>query len=737
MHMHTVTHLDADAFFASVEQAADPRLRGKPMAVGGEKRGIIASASYEARRFGIYTPMPTVRARKLCPRLIVLPGDFEKYERFSRWMFSYAYDFTPNVEIGSIDEGYFDLTGARRPPVEIAETIRTAIRQALKITVSEGIGSSKLISQIASKYRKPAAFEYVPTGGELSFLHPLPNKWLPGIGPKTAARFNTAGLTHIHHIAATSLDRLSLLVGRTAPQLREFANGIDERPIVPVSEAAKSYGQQETFAKDQTDEDFLEATLRRMADNLFAKVRADGKSVRTLTVKVRYNDMDEDQCSESLLEPTDLETDVYSRLHTLLRRAWKRRVSLRLVSLKLSNLYNDVFCAELALDRAAQQHDARRRLASTVDVLREEHGRYSVMRGHDLELKSEGRVHPASPRLCRAGKAEVKPALPVEDGPPDLELRISVRRRSGQGDSSRHSGSSTRTKDEGRGRKSHSALCNLHSAFPSVPLCLRSHYSFLNSTLSPEDIVALAKQHGLTSIALCDQGNLHGAPAFAVAARAAGIQPIFGAEICVNGKLLRLYVENAEGYGNLCRLLSGKSECRLQNAEVPGFRHSAICTLPSDFEPSGLLAVSPDAFLASLFPGRFFLSVAHPDELRHLHNPDQLPIVAQQPIHYATPADRWKWDILQSIRTLTLLRQSHPEKQQGGNFHFRSLHELADLFREYPEGMKCASEIAERCAGFEFPFGKPQFPAFRIPDGSSSREFLRKLVLQQPTSKMA
>src|SRR5262245_4729124 len=133
--MRTIVHLDADAFFAAVEQAADPRLRGKPVAVGGEKRGIIASASYEARRYGIYTPMPTVRARRLCPSLIVLPGDFERYEQFSSWMFGYCYDFTPDVEETSIDECYFDLSGARRNPIEIAETIRSAIRQRLKITV--------------------------------------------------------------------------------------------------------------------------------------------------------------------------------------------------------------------------------------------------------------------------------------------------------------------------------------------------------------------------------------------------------------------------------------------------------------------------------------------------------------------------------------------------------------------------------------------------------------------------
>lgn len=382
-----MTHLDADAFFAAVEQAADPRLRGKPVAVGGERRGIIASASYEARRFGVYTPMPSVRARQLCPHLILLPGDFDKYEQFSRWMFSYAYDFTPNVEITSIDEGYCDLRGVRRPVIEVARTIRDAIRQALKITVSEGIGANKLVSQIASKLEKPAAFKFVPSGEEIAFLHPLPNRWLPGIGPKTAARLNAAGLALIRHIAETPVEWLSLVLGRAAPQIHRFARGLDDRPVVPASEPAKSYSQQETFPQDQTDEPFLEATLRRMADHLFAQVRADGRSVRTLTVKVRYNDRTEDQVSESLVEPTDLETDVYGRLGLMLRRAWRRRVSLRLVALKLSNLYDGRFGAELPLDRSAEQREARRRLADVVDRLRAERGRDVVMRGHDLLLR--------------------------------------------------------------------------------------------------------------------------------------------------------------------------------------------------------------------------------------------------------------------------------------------------------------------------------------------------------------
>ena len=383
-----IVHLDADAFFASVEQAADSRLRGKAVAVGGERRGIIASASYEARRMGVYTPMPTVRARKLCPHLIVLPGDYERYEQFSRWMFAYAWDFTPDVEVSGIDEGYYELTGSRKNPREVADTVRRAIRQSLKISVSEGIASSKLVSQIASKLKKPSAFIEVPPGRELEFLHPLPNKWLPGIGPKASERLDAAGLREIGHVAAMPLEMLELLLGSQAAGVRAYAQGIDDRPLVVTREAAKSYGEQETFGEDLTDEDYLEAVLRRMADKLMAKVRSDGKCIRTLTVKVRYNDMAEDQRSESLAEPTDIETDIYSRLRPMLRQAWKRRVSLRLVSLKLANIYDGWRQMTLPLDGTTASPQARRQLAHAVDALRAARGADIIMRGHDLRLRA-------------------------------------------------------------------------------------------------------------------------------------------------------------------------------------------------------------------------------------------------------------------------------------------------------------------------------------------------------------
>src|SRR5260370_128664 len=151
----------------------------------------------------------------------------KKYELFSRLMFSYAYDFPPDVEIGSIDEGYFDLTGTRKPPVGIAQTIRHAIRQSLKLSVSEGIAANKLVSQIASKLKKPSAFEFVPPEHEAEFLSPLANKWLPGVGPKTANPLNAAGLARIGQIAPTPLDPLGPIVGNHAPQLRYFSFAID------------------------------------------------------------------------------------------------------------------------------------------------------------------------------------------------------------------------------------------------------------------------------------------------------------------------------------------------------------------------------------------------------------------------------------------------------------------------------------------------------------------------------
>lgn len=674
----TIVHMDADAFFAAVEQASDPKLRGLPVAVGGEKRGIIASASYEARKFGVYTPMPTTRARKLCPRLIVLPGDFERYEQFSNWMFGYCYDFTPDVEQTSIDEGYFDLSGVFKSPSEIALTIRKAIGQRLKISVSEGIGSNKLVSAIASKLSKPAAFHEVPAGMEQRFLHPLSNKWLPGIGPKTSARLNAAGLAEIRHIAGTPLEMLELLLGNQAPLIHDFSLGIDERPIVPLQEPQKSFSQQETFGADVTDEEYIQATLLRMADNLFAKVREEGRSIRTLTVKVRYNDMAEDQVGESLLEPTDLETDVYGRLRTMLNAAWKRRVSVRLVSLKLANVYDGRFRSELALETSAQRQNAQSRLAAAIDELRRARGRSVILRGHDFRL-----MRPPT---------DAAAMLVRRESPPARRAAIPVKR----------------------------------PAAHYIPLRAHSCYSFLDSMLSPAAIIDLAKRHGLPSVALTDTGNLHGAVEFFQAAKERGVKPLLGCELRVNDQPLLLHVESSDGYRNLCRLLSRHAE-RLSNAsdEASVANQQRRSYTRGEFEglTGGLIAAGVDDSLGDLFPGCFYHLAAS------LKDASRFPIVAAPAIHYATAEDRKKYDILQSIRTLTLLRQKHPEKRSNGQLHFRNPAEMANSCQQHPDWLERTREIADRCS-FELPLGKPQFPAFVTPDGSKPGDFLKRLALE-------
>ena len=673
--MRKIVHIDADAFFASVEQSADVRLRGKPMAVGGESRGIIASASYEARKFGIYTPMPTARARKLCPKLLVLPGDYERYEQFSHWMFNFAYDFTPDVERTSIDEGYFDLTANHtKPASEIALKISGAIRQKLNITVSQGLGSNKLISQIASKLHKPAAFQTVAEGQEKLFLHPLPNRWLPGIGPKSSLRLNAAGLADIGQIAAMPVDLLALIMGNQAPALRQFANGIDERPLLPASEPQKSYSKQETFNEDVTDEEYVEAVLRRMADQLFADVRVENRSVRTLTVKVRYNDRDENSRAESLREPTDLETDIYGRLRGLMKAAWQRRVSLRMVALKLSNVYNGVFRAELSLDTGTRNHEAHERLAIVLDDLRRSKGRSIIMRGHDLRLREPPRD------------------VVNEKSKPQVKIIFQARKPIFQ---------KTKT---------------------YIPLRVRSHFTFLDSTLSPAAIVKLAQRHEMPAIALTDIGNLHGAVEFAQEAKRAGIKSIFGVELNVSGQPLLLYVESARGYHNLNKLLSLHAESEREEISVATKQRQSVKLNQLANFTDGLIAISDNTRLAEMFPGRFYQLLVRKMAA------NQFPVVACPAIHYAVPEDRMKFDIVQSIRTRTLLRQTHPEKRKNGKLHFRTPAEMISGCQENPKWLENSLEIAARCH-FEMPFGKPQFPAFVPPDNSTPREFLHKLVV--------
>ena len=382
----TIVHLDADAFFVSCELALKPELRGTKCAVGGRERGIISSASYEARACGVYTPMPTQRALKVCPGLIMLPHTSGLYSKVSRQMFDLCETLTPLVQRNSIDEGYLDLgpcgfaTGT-----ELEARVRALqkrIGDELQIPASFGLATNKLVAQIASKLRKPRGFVVVPPGTEEEFLAPLPLGKLPGIGAKTEAALTADhGLKLVCDITARGESELKAIFGEHFREMLATARGQDDRPVETERDDAKSYSQQETFFEDVGEFAEIERVAKRMIDELLPKIREDKKRVRTMTVKVRYPDFTQESHAKSLETGSDLEAPFYPLVAPLLKAAWKKRRPLRLVSVRFSNVDDGA----TQLEMFAQTDEKRRRLAGVLDQLNSKgKGTPPVRHGHQL-----------------------------------------------------------------------------------------------------------------------------------------------------------------------------------------------------------------------------------------------------------------------------------------------------------------------------------------------------------------
>jgi DNA polymerase-4 len=385
----TIVHLDADAFFVSVEQALDPALRGKKVAVGGRQRGIISSASYEARACGVYTPMPTARALKVCPDLILVDHTSGRYGEYSRRLFDLCEQLTPVVERRSVDEGYLDVSHCGfRTPEEIEAAMRTLqdrIWQQLLITVSFGLAVNKLVAAIASKLRKPRGFVVVPPGTEAAFLAPLEVGRLPGIGVKTEAMLQAKGIRLVCDLLARTEAELHALFGDYWRGVIAAARGEDASAVETIDEDAKSYSQQETFSKDIGEFAAIERIAKRMIDELMPKIRADKKRVRTLTVKVRYPSMENATAGQSLETSTDLEAPFYPLVRPLLQKAWTRRRPLRLVSVRLSGVEDGPAQLEMFTEGA----EKRRRLAGVLDQLNQRGRNVVVQHGHQLDGTAE------------------------------------------------------------------------------------------------------------------------------------------------------------------------------------------------------------------------------------------------------------------------------------------------------------------------------------------------------------
>lgn len=384
----TIVHLDADAFFVSVELALQPEYRGKKVAVGGRERGIIASASYEARAAGVYTPMPTARALRVCPDLILLPHK-GSYGAVSRRMFELCEELTPLVQRNSIDEGYLDLgpCGLRTTAavVKAVRGLQARIWDVLQIPVSMGIATNKLVAQIASKVRKPRGFEVVAPGGEAAFLAPLGIGKLPGVGPKTESALEARGIRLIGDVLRRSERELESIIGSGWRDLVASARGEDDGVVETEREDAKSYSQQETFAKDVGDIAAVERTAKGMVDALLRKIRSDGKRVRTVTVKVRYPDFGHASAGRSLPEASDLETPFYPLVGELLRQAWTRGRPLRLVGVRFSGVEDGARQLDLFGEGpdGGPGDEKRRKLAAVLDKLNAA-GEGRVKHGHQL-----------------------------------------------------------------------------------------------------------------------------------------------------------------------------------------------------------------------------------------------------------------------------------------------------------------------------------------------------------------
>lgn len=354
-----ILHVDMDAFFVSVEILRHPELRGLPVAVGGPgSRGVVASASYEARAYGVHSAMPSGRARQLCPDIVFLPGDHELYSEVSGRIMGILRSFTPLVEPLSVDEAFLDVSGAHRPPVEIGHLIRRQVRSEEAINCAVGVAAVKFLAKLGSKLAKPeptpsgpsggaGVFE-VPVGQERAFLSPRPVSDIWGVGPATLGRLSRIGIATIGELAEFPLERLDKVIGQAhARHLHNLANAVDPRLVVPET-AAKSMSREETFARDLYTHEALGAELVAMSDSVASRLRGAGIAGRTVTIKVRFGDFTTITRSHTLAISVDSGV-VLAREAKRLLEAVDVAPGVRLIGVGVSDL-EDSGQRQLALD---------------------------------------------------------------------------------------------------------------------------------------------------------------------------------------------------------------------------------------------------------------------------------------------------------------------------------------------------------------------------------------------------
>jgi len=337
-----ILHIDMDAFYASVEQRDNAAIRGKPVAVGGDptKRGVVAAASYEARVYGVRSAIPMSRAVRLCPALIIVRPDFQKYRAVSEQVFTIYREVTPLVEPLSLDEAYLDVTEnswGERLGVSVARRIKQAIKDVTGLTASAGVAPNKFLAKIASGWHKPDGLTVIAPERIESFLQGLPVDALWGVGPKTAARLRAHGIDKLVDVRIRSLDELRAIVGSAAEWLSDLARGIDERPVEPNQER-KSVGSECTYETDLTDIARIRAEIDEMARDAARWLDKHGVFARTVVIKVRYDDFATITRSQSDPRPVRDGDAIASRALALLDKTEAGRRPIRLLGVSVQNL---------------------------------------------------------------------------------------------------------------------------------------------------------------------------------------------------------------------------------------------------------------------------------------------------------------------------------------------------------------------------------------------------------------
>jgi len=338
----SILHVDMDAFYALASLLSRPELRGTPVIIaGGGNRGVVLSATYEARAFGVHAAMPTARARRLCPQATVVAPDHARYERISHAIMAVFASVTPIVEPLSLDEAFLDVSGALRrlgTPRQIAQGIRDTIADEQGITCSVGVATTKFVAKLASGLAKPDGLLVVPEAEVVGFLHQLPVGALWGVGERTEEVLQRLGLRTVADIAHTPVDTLRRALGDNAgPALHALAWGRDPRSVMPPRRE-RSIGADETFSYDVDDPAYIHRELLKLSDRTAARVRAAGMVGRTISIKVRFSDFTTITRSKTLRDPTDVSREIYATARALYDALGLQRARLRLVGVRMESL---------------------------------------------------------------------------------------------------------------------------------------------------------------------------------------------------------------------------------------------------------------------------------------------------------------------------------------------------------------------------------------------------------------